>query len=65
MNTTLKEFIRTEILPQYAAFDKAHREDHARMVIEQSLELARHNDVDEDMVLAIAAYHELGISVVR
>ena len=65
MNTTLTEFIRTEILPQYAAFDKAHREDHARMVIEQSLELARHNDVDEDMVLAIAAYHDLGLSVDR
>ena len=35
-------YIEREILPRYNGFDKAHREDHARMVIAQSLDIARH-----------------------
>ena len=57
----LKEYIEEEIIPRYAAFDKAHREDHARTVIDQALELARHYDVDLNMVYAAAAYHDTGL----
>lgn len=42
MNTGLTLYIEREILPSYNGFDKAHREDHARMVIAQSLDIARH-----------------------
>lgn len=57
----LQSFIEKEIIPRYAAFDKAHREDHALAVIEQSLSLAPHYEVCTDMVYAIAAYHDLGL----
>lgn len=61
----MKQYIESEILTRYDAFDKAHQRDHADYVISQSLELARHYDVDLDMVYAIAAYHDTGLAVDR
>lgn len=69
MNQQLVEYIESEIIPRYAGFDEAHRVDHARTVIEESLKLARiagqaGNDkgtVNIDMVYAIAAYHDTGL----
>ena len=79
MNQDLKQYVETEILPMYDGFDAAHRLDHAMMVIEQSLRLAAivnlspdytepdgtKTRVDEDMVYAIAAYHDTGLTVDR
>lgn len=65
MNTGLTLYIEKEIIPRYKGFDKAHREDHVRMVIEQSLEIARHYGINLDMVYAIAAFHDLGLEVDR
>ena len=53
------------IIPRYAAFDSAHREDHARAVIERALELSAHYDVDINIVYAAAACHDLGLAVDR
>lgn len=51
-----------EIILRYAAFDKAHQENHVRMVIEQSLKLAEHTpSINSDMVYVIAAFHDLGL----
>lgn len=58
----LVEFIETQILPQYAAFDKAHNMEHVTRVIRASLDLARKTGADIDMAYAIAAYHDLGLS---
>lgn len=60
MNQQLVEYIESEIIPRYAGFDEAHRVNHARTVIEESLKLAG-NDVNIDMVYAIAAYHDTGL----
>lgn len=61
VNPTLTEYIEQEILPRYDHFDAAHRRNHADEVIERSLALAKHYDVDENMVYAIAAYHDTGL----
>lgn len=58
---TIEEYIRERILPQYAAFDPAHREDHAQAVIESALAISRYYDVDRNMVLMAAACHDLGL----
>ncbi len=58
----LVEFIETQILPQYAQFDKAHNMEHVTRVIRSSLDLARRTGADIDMAYAIAAYHDLGLS---
>ncbi len=58
----LKTYIEQHIIPRYATFDKAHQTDHVMTVIAQSLDLARHYDVDMDMVYTIAAYHDTGLA---
>ncbi len=58
----LMEYIETNILPRYAAFDKAHSLAHANSVIRRSLELVRTTGADIDMAYTIAAYHDVGMS---
>lgn len=58
---TLLTYIEQNIIPQYAAFDKAHQVDHARKVIDESLKLAEHYGTNQMMVYTIAAYHDLGL----
>lgn len=57
----LMEFVETQILPRYAAFDQAHRLGHANQVIRQSLALARKIGADINMAYVTAAYHDLGL----
>jgi uncharacterized protein len=57
----LVEFIETQILPKYAAFDRAHNMEHVVRVIRNSLELVKSTGADTDMVYTIAAYHDLGM----
>lgn len=65
MRKGLQAYIEEEIIPRYRTFDKAHQEDHARNVIAQALDLARHYDVDPDIVYTAAAYHDTGLAVDR
>jgi len=58
---TLAHYIEQTILPQYDAFDGGHQRDHAQMVIDESIKLAREHGADEQMAYAIAAYHDLGL----
>lgn len=62
---TLVEYIEKTILPRYAAFDAAHREDHVRTVIGESMRLAARYDVNPDMVYTVAAYHDTGLAFGR
>ncbi len=61
----IKDYIESTVIPLYDNFDKAHQRDHVDYVIEQSLALAKHYDVEEDMVYTIAAYHDTGLQVDR
>ena len=59
---TFEEYVEREIIPQYAGFDAAHREDHVRSVIARSQELAKFYDVKPQVLYLAAAYHDLGLS---
>ena len=65
MNRSLRDYIESEIIPRYAAFDKAHREDHARAVIDRALAMGKAYDIDQDMLYTAAACHDLGLAVDR
>lgn len=65
MTPSLVKYIETEVIPQYASFDKAHREDHARAVIERALAMGEQYDINTDMLYAAAACHDLGLAVDR
>ena len=62
LTSELIDYIETEILPRYDAFDKAHNRTHALTVISQSLKLAQHYDVSTAMVYTIAAFHDTGLA---
>ncbi len=73
---TLEKYLYGEIVPRYAAFDAAHREDHALTVMEQSMKLLADRsgwlagnpepqwavEVDPAMLMTAAACHDLGLS---
>ena len=61
----LRQYVEKEIIPRYAAFDKAHREDHVRAVISRALAMGAQYDIDEGMLYAAAAFHDLGLAVCR
>ena len=65
VDKSLKNYIETNILPLYDGFDAAHQRNHVDMVIEQSLAIAADLNVDTDMVYAIAAYHDTGLTADR
>ena len=61
VSPTLIAYIEQKILPQYDHFDAAHQRNHAEEVIARSLALAKHYEVNINMVYAIAAYHDTGL----
>ncbi len=65
VDPSLANFIETSVIPKYAAFDRAHQEDHARAVVSRALALAEHYPVDRNLLYAAAACHDLGLSVNR
>ena len=65
MNPELVQYIESEVIPRYAAFDKAHREDHALAVIDRALAMGKNYDINEDLLYTAAACHDLGLAVDR
>ena len=77
INQELKKYIYEEVVPRYREFDDAHKEDHALTVITQAMHLLEGRDewissqecadpfwltsIDENMLLAAAACHDLGL----
>ena len=62
VNPDLREYIATNIIPQYSKFDQGHAVSHVTKVMERALGLACRYDVNPDMVYTAAAYHDLGIA---
>jgi len=65
IDASLQNYIETCILPLYDGFDAAHQRDHVGMVIDQSMAIAAGLGVDMDMVYAIAAFHDTGLTADR
>lgn len=57
----IERYIEEQIIPRYTSFDRAHSINHVRTVIDESLALAEHYDVDRRIVYVTAAYHDLGL----
>ena len=60
-NKALEKYINDYILKEYSKNDTGHGIDHIRYVMQRSVTFAKQvGNVDLDMVLTIAAYHDLG-----
>jgi len=65
ISAEISSWIDNSILPRYDAFDKGHRSDHARYVLDTALGLSQYYDVDTDMIAVAAACHDLGLEIDR
>ena len=61
MNRDLQSYLENHILPQYAEYEASHGVEHIRTVTKNALELCDGLDVDRNMVMTIAAYHDIGL----
>lgn len=61
INSKLKTYCETYIIPQYEKFDEAHQPTHVHQVIENSFEIAKDYTIEEDIVYAVAVFHDLGL----
>lgn len=63
IDDSIRRYVENEIIPRYAAFDKAHQADHVNMVISRSLEMVDSvPGIDPDMAYVVAAFHDLGLA---
>lgn len=61
INSNLKNYLITNIVPLYDNLDLAHKGEHVYNVIETSLEIAKSYDVNLNMVYTIAVFHDVGL----
>ena len=54
-------YLFEDVLPRYAAFDAAHRQDHALAVLRRSLQLGIPLGADPAMLSVVALFHDLGL----
>ena len=64
---SLKAFVERDVVPRYALFDTAHREEHCRRVIARAMEMRRTGSpavrqLAADKVYAAAAMHDIGLA---
>lgn len=65
--TEIDNYIYKVIVPKYAGFDDAHKEDHALTVIDQAMKLLdkmppEYGTVDRHILKMAAACHDLGLA---
>ena len=65
INNDLKQYIETQVFPQYNKNEAGHGINHIKTVIERSMKFAKDYDVDINMVYTIAAYHDIGHHIDR
>lgn len=61
INSKLKAYCEATIIPQYQQFDEAHQPSHVYQVIDNSFEIAKAYSTDDNIVYAVAVFHDLGL----
>lgn len=65
MKNELITYIENNIFPLYEKNEKGHGISHVESVINKSLEISKNYDVDENIVYAVAAYHDIADHIDR
>lgn len=64
INKKLENYIKKNILPEYAKNDSGHNLEHINYVFKRSMKFAQTvSDIDYDMVYTIVAYHDIGYHI--
>lgn len=65
IDKSLLKYLIESILENYKTFDKGHGIKHIATVIDSSIKLSKYFQVNKNMLLTIAIYHDLGMSIDR
>lgn len=65
VNQKLKEYIESNILPEYELNDKGHNLVHINKVLERAFEIAEKYDVDADMLYTVVCFHDIACHIDR
>ena len=65
IDKSLLKYLIESILENYKTFDKGHGIKHIATVIDSSIKLSKYFPVNKNMLLTIAIYHDLGMSIDR
>lgn len=65
INKDLLNYLLENIMPLYDTLDKAHGIKHIGTVIDSSIKLGKYFEINYDMVLINAVYHDLGMTIDR
>ncbi|WP_418222618.1 HD domain-containing protein [Clostridium isatidis] len=65
VNKELLDYLFENILIKYNSLDKGHGINHIGKVIDSSIKLSNYFDVNKNMILTIAVYHDIGMIVER
>ncbi len=57
----LKQYLEEKILPCYDSYDKGHNREHILEVVRGAMELAQGREVNIEMVITSAYFHDLGL----
>ena len=60
MNEKLIKYIEEKIFPEYSKNEEGHGINHIKTVIQRSKKLSSNLDVNQDIVYAVAAFHDIG-----
>ena len=65
INNDLKNYVETNILPEYALNDKGHNIEHIELVLKRAYELSEIHDIDYNMLYTIVCYHDIACHINR
>ena len=65
INTNLKNYIESKILPEYDLNDKGHNIVHINNVLNRAFEIAEKYDVDENMLYTVVCFHDIACHINR
>lgn len=61
----LKDYIESNIFPEYDLNDKGHNMVHIKNVLDRAFEIAEKYDVDKNMLYAIVCFHDIACHINR
>ena len=65
INNRLKNYIESEVLPEYELNDKGHNLRHINIVMDRAFELAETYDINENMLYCIVCFHDIACHIDR
>ena len=65
INAKLKQYIESNVLPEYELNDKGHNLTHINNVLDRAFEIAEKYEIDKNMLYTIVCFHDIACHIDR